>query len=193
MNRIAQAIIGSLLAAGCSMQGAPDKTSLQPMSLKGGASHVRLCDERVAFEVKPSSGTRPEDRSYYGVWKGEVPLGGSTGTMCVGLVVQDIQQGKANNWWVWNLGTGQDMTNFQGMGVANWWGRMDGDRMFLDSDQPYLGNVYSYEFSPPNAKGELHGKFKVESTDRTRKAAYPFVMYRNPSPALAAAPNIASK
>jgi hypothetical protein len=85
------------------------------------------------------------------------------------------------------------MTNFQGMGTANWWGRMDGDRMFLDSDQPYLGNVYSYEFNPPDAKGELHGKFKVESTNRARKAAYPFVMYRYPTPAPTSATSVASK
>lgn len=188
MNRITCAIVGSLLAAGCSMHGAPEKASLQ-----ANANHVRLCDERVAFEVKPSDSAQPKDRPYYGIWKGEVPLGGSTGTMCVGLVVQDIQQGKANNWWVWNLGAGQDLNNFQGMGTANWWGRMDGGRMFLESDQPYLGNVYSYEFSPPDAKGELRGKFKVESMNRARKAAYPFVMYRYPTPVPASATSIASK
>ncbi|WP_300781176.1 hypothetical protein [Enhydrobacter sp.] len=188
MNRIALAILGSLLAAGCATQAEPQKTSLQP-----DAKHIRLCDQRVAYAIKPSDAARPEDRPYYGIWKGDVMLGGSSGTMCVAMVVQDIRQGKADNWWVWNLGDGQDMTNFQGMGVANWWGRMEGGRMFLDSDQPYLDNLYGFEFGPPDARGEIRGKFKVESTDRARKAAYPVVLYRYPTPAPTAAPSVAAK
>jgi hypothetical protein len=188
MKRISSAIAGSLLAAACSMQGAPEKTSLQAK-----ANHVRLCDERIDYDIKSSAAARPEDRPYYGIWKGEVFLGVSSATMCVGMVVQEIQQGKANNRWAWNLAAGQDITNFQGMGNANWWGRMEGGRMILDSDQPYNNNFYSYELSPPDAKGEIHGKFKVESKDRTRKDAYPVVLYRYPAPSSTSAPSIASK
>ena len=189
MKRMSCAILGSLLAVACSTQDAPQKTSLQ-----AEARHVRLCDERVDYDIKPSHAAAPQDRPYYGVWKGDVMLGGSSGTMCVGLVVQEIRQGKANNWWVWNLGDGHDMTNFQGMGKANWWGRMDGGRMVLDSDQPWLDNFYSFEFAPPDAKGTIHGKFKVESTNRARKAAYPVVLYRYPTPGAPAtgAPAVAS-
>jgi hypothetical protein len=189
MKRMSCAILGSLLAAACSTQDAPQKTSLQ-----ADARHVRLCDERVDYDIKPSHAAAPQDQPYYGVWKGDVMLGGSSGTMCVGLVVQEIRHGKADNWWVWNLGDGQDMTNFQGMGKANWWGRMDGGRMVLDSDQPWLDNFYSFEFAPPDAKGTIHGKFKVESTNRARKAAYPVVLYRYPTPGAPAtgAPAVAS-
>lgn len=188
MKRISCAIFGSLLAAACSTQGTPEKTSLQAK-----ANHVRLCDERVAYDIRPAAAARPEDRPYYGIWKGEVMLGVSSATMCVGLVVQDIQQGKANNWWTWNLGAGQDISNFQGMGSANWWGRIEGGRMILDSDQPYNNNFYSYELSPPDAKGEIHGKFMVESADHKRKDAYPLVLYRYPAPASMSAPAVASK
>jgi hypothetical protein len=187
MKRMSCAILGSLLAAACSMQGAPQKTSLQ-----ADARHVRLCDERVAYDIKPSDTAAPQDRPYYGVWKGDVMLGVSSGTMCVGLVVQEIRQGKADNWWVWNLGAGQDMTNFQGMGKANWWGRMEGGRMILDSDQPLRGNFYVFELGPPDAKGAIHGKYKVVDAASGRSDAYPVVLHRYPTPAATPAPNVPS-
>lgn len=173
------------------MQAAPENIS----SLRADTSRVRLCDERVDYAIKSSpEAARPQERPYYGVWKGDVILGGSSGTMCVGMIVQEIRKGRADNLWVWNLGDGRDMTNFQGMGKVNWWGRMDGGRMILDSDKPWLGNFYAFEFGPPNDKGELHGKFRVESADRSLSAAYPVVMYRYPSrastaPSTAAASN----
>lgn len=190
MNRIVSAILGSLLAAGCATQAAPQKTSLRP-DANAGTGHVRLCDERVDYALRPADATAP-DRPFYGVWKGDVMFGGYSGTMCVGLVVQEIRQGKANNMWVWNLGEGRDMTNMQGMGKVNWWGRMQDGRMILDDDKPYRGNFYAFEFDPPNARGELRGKYKVVDAAGGASAVYPVVMYRYPVPVPAAPTAVAS-